>query len=383
VRLSLEPLSTKWVKIPKKIEADFQDAVYNQTVTNNRLHKAMWQQHYDRLIKHAQAGWGRNFAEARSVEEWQRFQAIEANLRSFAAHKQHRIIEELRGLMTIKDITRDEYDRRAALIINRHNRAWLRTELQAATVSAQAAESWSEIERRAYLYPNLRYATAHDERVRAHHKTLDNIVRPVNDPFWNTYYPPNGWGCRCKVVQTDDPVTGDPAPDFKPPKGFDHNPGKTGKVFSDTHPYFNIGTLDQKAIEEQAKAFHAAYCRERVRDWAAGNLTAGKWTEQFPGMPHAATITQGEVKTITGKPHNDAPARNNLLYIIALITDRLRFVGTAEDHKPKHKDVVKWYYYLIELGELKFYLNFWHRRDQDGERIGLHAINDVIPKKGP
>jgi hypothetical protein len=166
VQLALEPLSTKWRKIDIKIEHTFSDGVYDQTISNNRIDKTMWEQHYDRFLRSAEAGWGRSFAQARSVEEWERFQSLEANLRSFAAHKQHRIIEELRTVMAIKDISKDEYDRRAKLIMHRHNRAWLRTELQAATVSAQAAESWSEFERRAYLYPNLRYATAGDERVR-------------------------------------------------------------------------------------------------------------------------------------------------------------------------------------------------------------------------
>ena len=41
------------------------------------------------------------------------------------------------------------------------------------------------------------------------YKILEAIVRPVDDQFWNTYYPPNGWNCRCSVEQLSDGVETD------------------------------------------------------------------------------------------------------------------------------------------------------------------------------
>ena len=37
-------------------------------------------------------------------------------------------------------------------------------------------------------------------RPRPAHVALDGITKAADDPFWRTYYPPNGWGCRCRVV---------------------------------------------------------------------------------------------------------------------------------------------------------------------------------------
>ena len=48
---------------------------------------------------------------------------------------------------------------------------------------------------------NLQYRTIGDDRVREEHAGLDGITLPIDDPFWHTYYPPNGWNCRCTVVQ--------------------------------------------------------------------------------------------------------------------------------------------------------------------------------------
>lgn len=35
---------------------------------------------------------------------------------------------------------------------------------------------------------------------RPHHLAWDGIALPPSHPFWETHYPPNGWGCSCYVV---------------------------------------------------------------------------------------------------------------------------------------------------------------------------------------
>ena len=32
------------------------------------------------------------------------------------------------------------------------------------------------------------------------HVSWDGLVLPVNHPFWATHTPPNGWGCKCRVI---------------------------------------------------------------------------------------------------------------------------------------------------------------------------------------
>ena len=80
------------------------------------------------------------------------------------------------------------------------------------------------------------------------HAELNGITLPPSDPFWDEYYPPNGWNCRCTVVQVlknKYPKT-DRAEAYargqkalvKDAKGmFRFNSGKQEKAFPDYNPY--------------------------------------------------------------------------------------------------------------------------------------------------
>lgn len=66
---------------------------------------------------------------------------------------------------------------------------------------AHAAGDWAKIERVKETRPYLMYDAVMDGRTRPQHKGWSGTVLPVDDPFWDTHYPPNGWRCRCRVRQ--------------------------------------------------------------------------------------------------------------------------------------------------------------------------------------
>ncbi|MGD9599916.1 MAG: phage minor head protein [Steroidobacteraceae bacterium] len=69
--------------------------------------------------------------------------------------------------------------------------------------SAYAAGQWKEINAQADLAPFLMYDAVDDFRTREQHRLWDRKVLPVASPWWKTHYPPNGWNCRCGVIQLD------------------------------------------------------------------------------------------------------------------------------------------------------------------------------------
>lgn len=81
-----------------------------------------------------------------------------------------------------------------------YNSHYLRAEYNFVQSSAQMAAKWEQFAEDGDRY-NLQYRTAGDSKVRPEHAALNGVTLPPSDPFWQTYYPPNGWGCRCNVVQ--------------------------------------------------------------------------------------------------------------------------------------------------------------------------------------
>jgi len=65
--------------------------------------------------------------------------------------------------------------------------------------TAHMAGRWQQIQRTKKNRPYLQYLTAGDLRVRPQHNAWNRMVLMIDDEWWISHYPPNGWGCRCTV----------------------------------------------------------------------------------------------------------------------------------------------------------------------------------------
>ena len=101
--------------------------------------------------------------------------------------------------------------------------------------------------------PYWRYSAVNDKRTRPAHRAVHGKIFPADHPFWDTWYPPNGFRCRCsvnsvsqdnldaegwqvetkdptgKLYEPTDPVTGVKLPGrlLMPDYGWDFNPARS------------------------------------------------------------------------------------------------------------------------------------------------------------
>lgn len=173
---------------------------------------------------------------------------LKQNLYRFSAAKTY---QELAKINFFSDNAKSfvEFKKEALKINKEYNIQYLETEYINANRQGVMAEKWHKAISQKELYPNLQYKTVKDARVREEHAQLHDVIKPIDDVFWDTWLPQNGHRCRCYTIQTDaEPTKGNP--EGKPTLGFHGNVGKTNMAFNEEeHPYFIFPAEDAKKIK--------------------------------------------------------------------------------------------------------------------------------------
>ncbi|MDG6314084.1 phage minor head protein [Glaesserella parasuis] len=71
-----------------------------------------------------------------------------------------------------------------------------RTNMQQAYSAARYQRYMDNVDNRPYW----QYSAVGDKRTRPAHQALNGKIYRYDDPFWATFYPPNGFNCRCTVI---------------------------------------------------------------------------------------------------------------------------------------------------------------------------------------
>ncbi|MBO6553248.1 MAG: hypothetical protein JJ926_03860 [Roseitalea sp.] len=69
------------------------------------------------------------------------------------------------------------------------------------TRAARAAGQWHRSQRTKRMLPFFLYGIGNSENHRPHHVAEAGTIKPVDDPHWDYWFPPNGWGCNCWIRQ--------------------------------------------------------------------------------------------------------------------------------------------------------------------------------------
>ena len=327
---------------------------------------------FDDLSNAAELGYGENWIKFEPAHS-PTIKLLQKNLFFFAAGKTMAQLKEMNELLVDeKGRIRSWNDfKKQVLKLNKtYNQRYLQAEYQTAKASAQAARKWNEALETADTYPNLEYTTAKDDRVRDSHAKLDGVIRPINDKFWDTYYPPNGWRCRCSVRPSkDEPTPVNKIPPVPVHKHFVHNVGKTGRIFDEKHPYFNaLDCTDDKPtaglkkkckqvrrnLMERAKTLFPLY-KLYYESESGGKLYVSKWA--FASNDINENIRIGKIfadnkHVIYIRPHIELDFYKNPEF--KLIHEGKSLIGDAYINRKKSKDVVK---YLRNGFSLKYTKN--------------------------
>ncbi len=268
---------------------------------------------------------------------------------------------------------------------------------------------------------------------RPHHQALNGVVRPADDAFWQTHYPPNGWGCRCRAVGVDGPASakrlgGDmnkPLPegwnDINPktgePVGIDKGWGyRPGDTVSDTVRSL-AGKLDtlppplaaevKAAMEDVSLPADLRDMNRQVLDRASrddhGIEYAGLigrdgkplWVKR--GQRSAVSFTQAEVAQMRGGvlTHNHPSSRSlsvadlrlaqhaGLRRVYAVGADGSIYAARVPDGVTEEaissasaraeREIRNWIMGRIKAGEISI---------ADAERYHHHAVNLLMARRG-
>lgn len=232
--------------------------LYDDRKIDDKTRKQLNKIHYEPLKKAVNEGFKPIIKVEYGTPNYEFLKQLQTNTAVFAVFKNHAAMKDMAALLKDKDgnlRSRDDFKKEALKVDSKYRGSKLDVEYDTAVRSARMAANWQKYVAKKKLYPNLRYVQTKAAVPDIQHLSYVGIVRPVEDAFWKTHYPPNRWRCQCSVEQTDDAATD--IPDKLPPvhDDFAFNAGEKGQVFDlEKSDYIkSVPPKEQPALIKEAK----------------------------------------------------------------------------------------------------------------------------------
>ncbi|WP_410499696.1 phage minor head protein [Chitinibacter sp. S2-10] len=164
--------------------------------------------------------------------------------------------------------------------------------------SAYSAGRYQEHLASAGSRPWWEYVAVLDNRTRPRHRTLAGKIFRYDDPFWRSFYPPNGWNCRCRVrtrsqrdIERKELATSSSEGRMGETEQLIDKKGTTRKVPSYTTPSGEVFTADagfgynpgRAAYQPELDKYHPDTARQYVK----GTLTGPAFADWYRGLDGA------------------------------------------------------------------------------------------------
>lgn len=193
-------------------------------------------------------GYGMDLADADlDSADHKMLSSLRENVWQFSAAKNYSQMRAMGNALIGGDgklVSFTEFKKAAYAINDAQVGSWLRAEYNLCVAGSQLASKWAQA--KADGVPMLEFDVVLDEHTSDICRPLAGVSRPIDDPIWKTYYPPNHFGERTTVREkwhgVPTPDHGITLPDI--PKMFQVNLAERGLAFPPDHPYYQ-GLPDQ------------------------------------------------------------------------------------------------------------------------------------------
>lgn len=319
--------------------------VWEKKVQAGELDADSWGYFAQELERGIGQGFGASLAEIsyEKATDWELMAQLRRNIHVFAAFKNHAAVSDMAAaLVDEAGNLREWRDFKAAAepIAGQYFDGWLKAEYNTAVATGQTSAKWQQFQDNKEALPYLQYVTQQDARVRQAHRAIDGVTMPVDDPFWDTYYPPNGWNCRCDIIQTAGPErkAERDLSEEQAPAMFRHNPAKTKELYPQSHPYFQAVPEKQRKRLLKAVAhliytqYDASWNRiafdDKTGGYAVAHSTAGAGRLGTNTAAARSMMLRGDqVEILPGLDNTPDLSRNGLLWATAQASNIQELLG--------------------------------------------------------
>ena len=135
------------------------------------------------------------------------YQMMEYNLFEFSASKTEARLAAMTDLLIDKEKNQirsfADFEKLASEKTKDFNKNWLESEYNLSIAVGQNSAQYHRFLSQKTDFQFVEYQTIGDNKVRSQHQLLDGRIFSLNDPEAMKLWPPNGYGCRCEMLQTN------------------------------------------------------------------------------------------------------------------------------------------------------------------------------------